>query len=82
MPAPYHPVSCEFHDVLEAHATTRRVVRIRFTGSGGVLLHREAVIQDVHSCGGAEYIVISTGETVRLDQIVAVDEAKPSDFAA
>lgn len=80
MPASYHPVSCEFHDVLEALATRRQRARIQFTGSDGLPQQRDAVIQDVFSRDGAEYIAISSGETLRLDQLVAVDgtEAAPA----
>lgn len=81
MPAAYHPVSCEFHDVLEALATTRRRTQIRFNGSDGLPQQRDAVIQDVFSREGAEYIVISSGETLRLDQLVAVDGAQAAQAA-
>jgi Rho-binding antiterminator len=79
-PATYHPVSCEFHDTLEALATTKRPAQIRFTGSDGVLQERNEVIRDVFSRGGAEYVVIGSGETVRLDQLVQVDAARATDF--
>lgn len=80
-PATYHPVSCEFHDILESLATQHRTAQIRFTDADGVLQQRDAVIQDVFSREGAEYIRISSGETLRLDQLVTVDEAGPADFA-
>jgi Rho-binding antiterminator len=73
MPAKYHPISCDFHDSLEALATSRQLAHIRFLDSSGILKHRNAAITDVFSRDGAEYLVISTGEILRLDQLVAVN---------
>lgn len=74
MTAQYHPISCDFHDLLEALATARQTAQIRFRDGGGALQHRSAAITDVFSRNGAEYLVISTGETLRLDQLIAVDD--------
>ena len=74
--SPYRPISCEFHDLLEALATTRRPSQIRFRDGDGALQQRHARIRDVFSRAGAEYVSISTGETLRLDQLVEVDGAE------
>lgn len=76
----YSPISCDFHDILEAVATTRRPVGLRFLDEGGSLQHRNASILDVYSRSGAEFITISTGETLRLDRLVAVGNAKRADY--
>jgi len=73
MTAKYHPISCDFHDLLEALATSRQLAQIRFLDGGGTLQLRDAAITDVFSRDGAEYLVISTGETLRLDQLVTVN---------
>ncbi|HYE39403.1 MAG TPA: hypothetical protein VEB23_05700 [Ramlibacter sp.] len=80
MTTKYHPISCSFHDVLESLAITRRPARILFTDADGAVRHRDAVIRDVFSREGAEYMMINSGETLRLDQIVAVDDAIAGDF--
>lgn len=69
----YHPISCDFHDVLESLATSRALARVRFHAEEGTLHERIASVQDVFSRAGEEYLVISTGETVRLDRLVDVD---------
>jgi Rho-binding antiterminator len=74
MTAQYHPISCDFHDLLEALATAREPARVRFRDGDGALQHRSAAITDVFSRDGAEYLVIGTGEILRLDQLVAVDD--------
>jgi Rho-binding antiterminator len=76
----YKPIGCDFHDLLEAVATTRRSVSLRFLDEQGSLQHRNAGILDVYSRGGAEFVTITTGETVRLDRLVAMDNAKRVDY--
>jgi Rho-binding antiterminator len=78
-PSTYLPISCSFHDVLEALATTRKPVRIDFVDGNGRSQRRSAVITDVFSKEGAEYVSIATGETLRLDQLVEVDGRKLAD---
>ena len=68
----YHPISCDFHDVLEATATRRRRVRIEFRSDQG-LQAREARIVDLGHGADGEYMTLDTGESVRLDRIVSVD---------
>lgn len=72
----YFPVSCDLHDFLEAAATTRASVQVQFRDAHGIPQHRSTRIVDVFSRSGAEYLSIGTGETVRLDRLIAVDHAK------
>lgn len=75
-PPDYSPISCEFHDRLEHLATTRRPTRIAYRDGEGVLHQCEAILQDVYSKGGAEYVALSSGVTLRLDQLVEVNGGK------
>ncbi len=79
-PSTYHPISCEFHDLLEAYATTRKLVQIRFRDGEGTEQLRSAVITDVFARAGAEYLSMNKGETLRLDQLLEVDGAKLADY--
>ncbi|WP_354686563.1 hypothetical protein [Cupriavidus necator] len=76
----YHPISCEFHDRLEDLATVRRPAQIRYRDSDGTPQQRTAAITDVFSQGGAEYLTLKSGETLRLDQLVEVDGEKLADY--
>jgi len=69
----YVPVSCEFHDLLEIRAMRRRPALLRFRDDAGAEQTRSAVIADVYAKAGIEYIALDAGETLRLDQLVAVD---------
>jgi Rho-binding antiterminator len=79
-PSRYYPISCQFHDLLEAHATRRKPAQIRFRDGEGAVHTRSAVIVDVFAREGAEYLSMSTGETLRLDQLIEVDDAKLADY--
>lgn len=79
-PSPYQPINCEFHDLLEAHATLRKAVRIGIRDESGTVQHHTATITDLYAQNGAEFMSISTGETVRLDQIEEIDGTKLSSF--
>ena len=79
-PTDYSPISCEFHDRLEDLATLHKQTRIRYRDNEGVEQQRDATIADVYSSAGAEYLSLSSGETLRLDQLVEVDGEKLSDY--
>lgn len=79
-PSTYRPISCDFHDLLETHATVRKLTQIRFRDGEGSVQVRSAVITDVFARDGAEYLSMSTGEILRLDQLLEVDAAKLADF--
>jgi Rho-binding antiterminator len=77
--AQYHPINCEFHDLLEELATLRTRVQFSFRDSTEIFQHRQAVIADVFACDGAEYLALTTGETLRLDWLVEVGGARLAD---
>lgn len=79
-PSAYRPISCDFHDLLEAHVISCRPVRIDFRDLGGTAQQRHATISDVFARDGAEYLALGTGETVRLDQLLAVNDVNISDL--
>jgi len=69
----YVPISCEFHDLLEIRAMTGRPALLRHRDGQGGERTRSAVITDVFARAGAEFVALDSGETLRLDQLVAVD---------
>lgn len=79
-PSPYQPINCEFHDLLEANATLRKPVRIGIRDATGAVQYCTATITDLYAQDGAEYMSMSTGDTVRLDQIEEIDGTRLSDF--
>lgn len=81
-PATYTPINCEFHDLLEALATTHKPTEIGFLDAEGAEQHRTASIIDVYAHDGAEYLSLSTGETLRLDRLLKVDGENLADYQA
>jgi Rho-binding antiterminator len=77
---PYQPISCDFHDLLEVHATRRQPTPLQFRDASGQLQMRDAVITDVYAREGADFLTLSTGETLRLDQLVTVGQARLADY--
>ncbi|MBP0628289.1 hypothetical protein [Cupriavidus sp. AcVe19-1a] len=76
---PYIPISCEFHDRLEALATVRRPAVIRYRDHEGAAQQVTATITDIFSRERAEFVSLSSGEALRLDQLVEVNGDKLSD---
>lgn len=85
MPDPndaYHPINCEFHDVLESNATLRRMVEIRYLDEQGAPQVRQARIVDLPSEGGIEYLQLDSGERIRLDRLQSVGGQQLADYDA
>lgn len=78
--APYTPINCEFHDVLEATATRRASTVIRFIDDDGHAQVRDTRIVTLSARDGIEYVELGTGERVRLDRLVAIDGTALADF--
>lgn len=76
----YQPISCEYHDLLEVHASRRTPARVTFRDDDGAVTSVDAVITDVFARAGADYLSLSTGQTLRLDQLIEVDGVKLADF--
>lgn len=73
-PSPaYAPIAPEFYFVLETLAMRRQSARISFVDADGVEQQRATTITDVYAREGVEYLLMGSGETVRLDHLVKVD---------
>lgn len=70
----YKPIDCGFHDQLLAWATIRRPVTISHRNAAGQEVVVRGVIADVFSRGGAEYLRLAEGPTIRLDHLIRVTE--------
>lgn len=77
---PYRPVSCDFHDLLEAAATRQAKVHLEIRHTATSCSAIEARITDVLTRADGEYLVLDSGATVRLDRIVAIDGARRADY--
>ena len=68
----YTPIACSFHDRLEDAAVRQRPVRLVWTDPQGERV-AETTVADVFARGGADWVRLGTGETVRADRLVSLD---------
>ena len=72
----YEPVSCDYHDQLEAAAMHKTEVELEFDLEG-VTQKERGRISDVYTADGAEFVKfeVSSGPVeIRLDQIISMKE--------
>ncbi|MGI4874048.1 MAG: hypothetical protein ACRYFX_23055 [Janthinobacterium lividum] len=81
MPTDYHPITCGFYNELEAAATLRRQVYLQYFNELRELCQGPAVFRTFVTRDHAEFAVLASGEEVRLDRIIRVDERAAPGFA-
>lgn len=73
----YEPVSCDYHDQLEAAAMHKQNVELEFD-LDGVTQRERGKIADVYTANGAEFIRFVSDDRepleIRLDQIISMHE--------
>ncbi len=70
----YEPVSCDYHDQLEAAAMHKRDVELEFD-LDGVAQRERGRVEDVFTSNGAEYVRFRAHEgplDIRLDRIISM----------
>lgn len=70
----YRSVTASFYDVLQEAATRRIYSKIQYYSEIREFLTVYAVIKDMFTKNGEEYVRLNTGETIRLDQIVRIND--------
>ena len=70
----YEPVSCDYHDELEAAAMHKSEVELEFD-LNGVAQKQRGRIADVYTADGAEFVKFESEKgplEIRLDQIISM----------
>lgn len=75
----YSPIDCSYYDILEATATSKKIVRIKYLSEGEVK-HVDSRIKDLQTRSKEEFLVLSESLELRLDQIISVDGFLRSDY--
>ena len=70
----YHPVACSFYDVLQEAVTRRLYSKIQYYTEIHEFLTVSAVIKNLYTKNGEEFVQLNTGETIRLDRIVRIND--------
>ena len=74
METKYKPIDCNFYDVLEAVAIEKRYVKVYYYSEIRELLSAMAIVKDIYTRDKMEFLVLNTGEEIRLDRIVRIDD--------
>jgi Rho-binding antiterminator len=72
----YEPVSCDYHDQLEAAAMHKKPVELEFELEG-VPQKERGQIEDVYTSDGAEFVRFAADSgklEIRLDHIISMKE--------
>ncbi len=77
----YKPIDCGFYDILEANATQKRYTKIQYYTDIHEFITTNAVIKNLITAQGEEFMELATGELIRLDQIVKIDETFAPHYA-
>ncbi|HEU4523042.1 MAG TPA: Rho-binding antiterminator [Thermoanaerobaculia bacterium] len=73
----YEPVSCDYHDQLEAAAMHKTEVELEFDLEGVTQKDRGTIL-DVYTTDGAEFVKFASEKgqvEIRLDHIIAMNES-------
>ena len=79
MERPYIPISCNFHDILLDRSTRQKDVRIIYSHHDE-RLGVNGIIEDVFTKDKVELLKVKAGPTIRLDQLISVDDEVLSDY--
>jgi Rho-binding antiterminator len=69
----YTPVSCDFHDKLEALSTLNRQCHIIYRDESGAIQNLHGHIVDLYTENHAEFLKLNNGTVIRLDKIESVN---------
>lgn len=79
METPYKRLNCDIYDELELRALRHTPCELVIRNESDELICLRGIIADIRAHHGEEFLVLETGETIRLDQLVTIDgkEAYP-----
>lgn len=69
----YKPIDCDYYDRLEAWSTTKTVCTIIYRDETGNEQSVTAKIADVYTQEKVEFMKTDSGEIIRLDKLVSVN---------
>lgn len=70
----YTPISCSIYDQLEAFAVQGVEVTLIYRNSGNEEMQVTTMIQDLQTRNHVEYLVTTSGQEIRLDHLVSVNQ--------
>jgi Rho-binding antiterminator len=81
MATDYQPIACGFYDELEAVATRKKQVYLQYFNDLRQLCQGSTTIKTFFTRDHAEFAQLASGEEVRLDHIIRIDDRAAPGFA-
>ena len=72
----YKPIDCGLYDELELLALRKEVVKIKYSDGDSQTISCESVIQDLFSDNKIEFLKLTDGTKIRLDNLIEVNGKK------
>jgi Rho-binding antiterminator len=69
----YRPINCDYYDVILEKATIKSYCKIQYFSELHEFITTNAVIKDVFTKSGEEFMLLATGEVIRLDRLVSIN---------
>lgn len=76
----YTPISCSFYDELEALATLKEMVVIEYYNETNLATNAVGRIVNLYTKQKQEFVELSSGITIRLDKLIAVNGKVPKNY--
>ena len=73
IPEKYIPIDCNFYDRIEAAIVLGKTVRLEYRDDSGEAVVAETRLQDTLAKDGEEFLILPSGEQVRMDRILSLD---------
>jgi Rho-binding antiterminator len=73
MEKPYIPIDCNFYDRIEAAIVLKKIVQLEYSDLDGKPLVVETKLKDTLVRKGEEFVILPSGEKIRMDRIISLD---------
>ena len=70
----YKPINCDLHSVLEHYSIRKETVSILYLNTLNEKVIVQTKIVDLYTKNREEFLVMSNTNTIRLDQIIQINE--------
>ena len=77
---PYRPISCAFYDLILSFSQAKKVVRIVYYTPEQKQISIDAIIEDVYSKEGEEFLRVRNDHLIRLDYILSIASFHKSSY--
>lgn len=70
----YHPINCGLYDYLEMWAVKQMPIQLIYKVEDELQTLDNAIIQNLQTKNKEEFVCLRSGEVIRLDQIIKIND--------